>query len=137
MMENLELQFAENLIRLRSKKEKTQKALSEELDISESAIRQYELGRCIPEGKTLIALANYFDVTLDYLLYGFRPSAKSDVGKLKIFKEDDRVAIAAIMVRNGFMVRQGKEKRTPQGKAFDYYLYITKSDEDADGDVNE
>jgi len=42
--------------------------------------------------------------------------------KLRIFNEDDRMAVAAILVKNGYQVSQGKELRT--AKSYDYYLEV-------------
>ena len=42
--------------------------------------------------------------------------------KIKIFLEADRLTVAAILVKNGYTVRQGKEKRTSTGKSYDYFL---------------
>ncbi|WP_162523461.1 hypothetical protein [Calorimonas adulescens] len=50
--------------------------------------------------------------------------------KIKIFMEADRLTVAAILVKNGYTVRQGKEKRTSTGKSYDYYLE-TLDDENA------
>lgn len=50
--------------------------------------------------------------------------------KIKIFMEADRLTVAAILVKNGYTVRQGKEKRTRTGKSYDYYLE-TLDDENA------
>ena len=42
--------------------------------------------------------------------------------KLKIATESDRLAVAAVLVKNEYTVRQGKERR--EGKsAYDYFLY--------------
>jgi transcriptional regulator with XRE-family HTH domain len=46
----------------------TQKALSENLSMSERAMRHYEAGTREPEHKALIALADYFNVSLDWLV---------------------------------------------------------------------
>ncbi len=50
--------------------------------------------------------------------------------KLEIYKEDDRLAVAAILVKNGYRVSQGKEKKTPTGRAFVYYIEAQKVDEE-------
>ncbi len=50
--------------------------------------------------------------------------------KLEIYKEDDRLAVAAILVKNGYRVSQGKEKKTPAGRAFVYYIEAQKVDEE-------
>ncbi len=40
--------------------------------------------------------------------------------KIRIFNEDDRMKVAAILIKNGYQVSQGKELRT--AKSYDYYL---------------
>lgn len=42
--------------------------------------------------------------------------------KIRIFVEEDRLKVAAILVKNGYQVSQGKEPRTKGGKSYDYYL---------------
>lgn len=54
-----ELRLAENL---------TQKALSEELNITQFTYSNYETGYTQPSIETLIKLADYYHVTLDYLV---------------------------------------------------------------------
>ena len=41
--------------------------------------------------------------------------------KLRIFVEDDRLKVGAILIRNGYRVQQGKEKRLGS-KSYDYFL---------------
>ncbi len=45
----------------------TQEQLSEYLNVSVSAVSQWESGKTVPDVSTLLALANFFDVTLDEL----------------------------------------------------------------------
>ncbi len=42
--------------------------------------------------------------------------------KIRVFNEDDRMKVAAILVKNGYQVSQGKEPRSPKSKSYDYYL---------------
>lgn len=49
--------------------------------------------------------------------------------KIDINREDDRLTVAAILVKNGYTVRQGKERRTPNARAFTYYIEAEKADE--------
>ncbi len=42
--------------------------------------------------------------------------------KIRIFNEDDRLKVAAVLIKNGYRVSQDKEKRTPTGKSYDYFL---------------
>ena len=51
----------------RHQRDLTQEQLSEYLNVSVSAVSQWESGKTIPDVSTLIALANFFDITLDEL----------------------------------------------------------------------
>lgn len=44
--------------------------------------------------------------------------------KIRIFNEKDRMDVAAILVKNGYRVSQGKQLRAKTGKSYDYYLEI-------------
>lgn len=60
--------FGKHLKLLRKSKNLTQKQLAIFVDASESGIQNYELGTRKPTYDMLIALADYFDVSLDYLV---------------------------------------------------------------------
>lgn len=62
------MSFSERLVSLRKSKQITQKQLAEELGISEIAVQNYESQRRKPAFDVLIALADYFEVSLDYLV---------------------------------------------------------------------
>lgn len=47
-----------------------------------------------------------------------------DKVKLYVFKEEDRVAVGSILLKNGYTVSFGKERRTPTGKTLDYFLEV-------------
>jgi transcriptional regulator with XRE-family HTH domain len=62
-------QFCNKLKALRNYERKiTQKQLSENTDISIRVISEHENGNAIPSLITLIKLANYYDVSIDWLL---------------------------------------------------------------------
>ena len=60
-------QFGDHLKALRVAEGLTQKQLSEGVGASERGIQNYETGVRKPTYEMLIALADYFDVSLDYL----------------------------------------------------------------------
>lgn len=60
--------FAERLKQLRNERSLSQDALGKEMGISRYAIYTYESGKAFPTVEGLLALADYFDVTTDYLL---------------------------------------------------------------------
>lgn len=57
-----------NLRTLRKQRGLSLKALGEALGLAESTISLYETGRRQPDNDTLVKIANFFGVTIDYLL---------------------------------------------------------------------
>lgn len=66
---------------------------------------------------------------------------KKDVGglimadsvmELKIYNLEDRLAVAQILIKNGYTVSQGKRQRNPAGKALEYFLKVSESPDNAD-----
>lgn len=64
----------ENLKAARKKSGKTQKEVADSLGVGQSTYKNYECGLREPNGDTIVALANLFGVSTDYLLG--RPDAK-------------------------------------------------------------
>lgn len=60
--------FAERLVSLRQAKGLTQVELAELLNISRGALSLYELGRREPDFETASKIADFFGVSVDYLL---------------------------------------------------------------------
>ena len=60
--------FHEKLRDCRLSRKSSQKELADLLGISERGYRHYELGSREPDIEGLIALADFFDVSLDYLV---------------------------------------------------------------------
>ena len=59
--------FSERLIELRKARNLTQKQVYEGIGMSMLEYQRYEYGEREPSYQKLIALADYFDVSLDYL----------------------------------------------------------------------
>lgn len=62
------MNFPERLANLRKTNSVTQKYLAEKTGISEIGIRSYESRRRQPTSDKLIALADFFNVSIDYLV---------------------------------------------------------------------
>jgi len=60
--------LADSLKNCRKHMNKTQRVVAEELGISEISYQNYELGRREPSIETLTKLADYFGVSIDYLV---------------------------------------------------------------------
>jgi len=58
----------ERLKKLRTNAKQTQKQVAESIGIMEEAYRTYELGKHIPVAKMIVALADHFDTSTDYIL---------------------------------------------------------------------
>jgi len=60
--------FGENLRTLRERHDMTQESLGKLLNVTQSTIAYYESGKKQPTLETLIIIADYFEVSTDYLL---------------------------------------------------------------------
>ncbi len=60
--------FAERLLELRKNKNLSQMGLSKETGISQTIIAQYERNKVSPTAEMIVKIADYFQVTTDYLL---------------------------------------------------------------------
>lgn len=63
-----DMAFSRRLQELREAKNLDRKTLAELCGLSKDLVGQYERGERQPSAKSLIALADYFDVSVDYLL---------------------------------------------------------------------
>lgn len=90
--------FGERLKELRLKKKLKQSELGKEIGISASTIGMYEQGRRFADQSTLIKLAQYFNVTTDYLL-GFSEtnySVNATIAGLSPIQEDEIITNESI-----------------------------------------
>lgn len=62
------MEFRQRLQQLREKKRISRIVLSELCGLSGDTIRRYERGECEPTLHSLVAIADFFDVSVDYLL---------------------------------------------------------------------
>lgn len=62
------IKFSERLQELRKENKMTQKSMAEFLEIKVRSYQSYEGGDRRPDYEKLVALADYFGVTTDYLL---------------------------------------------------------------------
>lgn len=67
---------AENLVALRKGRKLTQQELADALHYSDKSISKWELGKAIPTVDILKAFADYYGVTVDFLLTEGQASAK-------------------------------------------------------------
>lgn len=64
----MENKFPERLKRMRERNQLKQCVLSELCGLNRNAIKRYEAGKAEPTVSSLESIADYFDVSIDYLL---------------------------------------------------------------------
>lgn len=82
---------------LRENKGILQKDLGEILGVSTSTIGMYEQGRREPDNGTLKKIANYFEVSIDYLL------DNEKIEKRKQKELEEKETLKNVLIENGFM----------------------------------
>lgn len=99
----------------------------------ESAIQSYEAGRTDIPLSALISIMGVLKISFADLERGSKaePQAEKPV-EILIYNQEDRLNTAAILVKNGYTVEQGKRKKTETGKVMDYFLRIRKYSDSAD-----
>ena len=65
-----EINISKNIADLRKKARITQEQLAAALNVSSQAVSKWETNTCQPDTMTLPLIANYFNVSVDYLFYG-------------------------------------------------------------------
>lgn len=77
---------------LRTKKGVSQQIVADYLEITRQAYSNYENGNRDPDNETLLKLAEYFEVSVDYLLRG-KERAPTPEGERKPDIEDVKIAL--------------------------------------------
>lgn len=81
-----------NIIFLRKGKKWTQLELAEKMDYSDKAISKWERGESSPDPDALLALANLFDVQIDYFFH------ENEVEQKKYVKQSNQMFINGLLV---------------------------------------
>lgn len=75
--------FGTRLKRLRINKDMTQQDFAEYFDLNKSSISKYEKDKNLPENQLLMEIADYFNVSVDYLLCRTNNPTSLNDAKLK------------------------------------------------------
>lgn len=100
-MAELRSVIANNISDLRTSRKMTQLELAEKLHYSDKAVSKWERGESVPEIGTLVAIADLFGVTLDYLVSEkhdapIEPERNESIENDKKRKKRNRAIIAAL-----------------------------------------
>ena len=111
--------FSKNLVHLRKAKKISQYELADKLGFSRRTIANYELGTQEPDFKTLVLIADFFEVSTDKLLRYSSSKKESTINRklqIKNFRKQQRVTQAEIANLLGIarttyaMYEQGKRE---------------------------
>lgn len=74
--------FAANIVKLRKTAKLTQAEFAEKINYSDKAVSKWERGEALPDLYTVKAIADFFDVKVDYLIAEPKPEKPKIFGKL-------------------------------------------------------
>lgn len=80
------MNFSERLRELRAEKDVTQIELAKKTGLSNGCIAMLEINKREPTGNTLIALSNFFECSIDYLL-----GREDDLGVIQVYPQTDKL----------------------------------------------
>ncbi|MBQ7373482.1 MAG: helix-turn-helix transcriptional regulator [Clostridia bacterium] len=99
-MEELKVIFAQNLANLRKQMKLTQVEFAEKINYSDKAVSKWERGESIPDVSVLKGIADFFGVTIDFLVtkHELEPKQTQTTKYEKKVKTQNRALISAITV---------------------------------------
>lgn len=92
------MELQERLVLLRNQSQLSQEALGEKLYVSRQTISNWERGKTYPDINSLLLIAAYFDVSLDYLIKGDVDMMRKQVDKKRIFQMLLLLALASFLL---------------------------------------
>ncbi|MFB5267888.1 helix-turn-helix domain-containing protein [Paenibacillus enshidis] len=116
----------ERISALRENRKLTQEELASQLQISRASLSHYEKNRRKPDFDTLHKIADFFQVSIDYLLGrddDFVPAAKDEILE---FSENLELSDENILERFSFAI-DGKELTPEEAKRFIAFIRAERS----------
>ena len=87
-----------NLLMLRKNAGLTQQALADEFHLSQQTIYKYERGHAEPDIKTLKQFADFFGVTVDFLIGNEKPVGEKElITKIRKLTPEVKIALNAFI----------------------------------------
>lgn len=98
------MEFGNRLYNLRKNKKLSQNDLAKKLGFSQSSINYWEKGQRTPSIEAARIIADFFDVTLNYLLYGQELNHVSGIpeGKVRITIDDAHMDVDPVQFLKAF-----------------------------------
>ena len=122
------MSFGENLRSLIEERNMTQKELAMQLNIAPSTMGSYVQNTREPDFATLKLLANYFDVSIDYLLDNFtgKVADRQEAELLRIFRSlpDEQKSICIEQCR--VFVRMNYQEKEAKSSSWIFAIVINR-----------
>ena len=119
-----------NVIRaLRSSRSLSQEELSQQLNVHQTAIRQWETGKTNPDMNQAIRLADFFGVSVDYILGRSNDNNPPEVASPTTA---DDIVILARNAGEKVTEEEMRELKNEIARTIDYFIY-KKTQEKQDG----
>lgn len=125
------MNFAQKLTNLRIQNGYSQEKLAEKLYVSRQAVSKWEVGTTLPETDKIIAISNFFNVSIDYLLKEDVSSNHADNLERTVIKflgaarDMDEISQKLVeIIRDGIIDRAEKEQLKYMIKALDEIALI-------------
>lgn len=103
-MEKLEQIIASNLIYLRKKAKLTQLEFGEKFNYSDKTVSKWELGTVIPSVDVLKSIADFYNVSVDYILTEHRSQKEFDSEISKVVNPKDKFLFIGLAVTIAWVV---------------------------------
>lgn len=100
----------ERIVKLRKSRNITQEELAKKIGATRSALSQYEIGTRSPDYDTLKRIADYFEVSTDYLL-GKTDQPHAAATTVESIKERKAAAITTVAEKFGFDLTKEEDYR--------------------------
>jgi len=123
--------FTQRLKELRKNKKLTQSEVAKELEIASSTYSNYEQGSRFPDQKTLINLAKFYEVSIDYLLGETDSKLSEDKIATMIADDPDLLEFFNTIKNNNELKRLFKHTKGLSSKSIKQIIKIIKTFEES------
>lgn len=118
--------YGHRIAKLREQRKLTQEELSKQLSISRASLSHYEKNRRVPDYETLNKIADFFNVTVDYLIGRTDDPTPPENEHIKLFEESLELSDEKILERFSLLV-DGRELTPEEAKRFIAFIRAERS----------
>lgn len=113
------MSFQEQLQKLRKAKGLSQEKLAEVLGISRQAVAKWEVGHSYPDIARLIALSDYFKVSIDKLVNDYEENCRLNIEERKVKSIDEDIIEFLCRAKKATYAGSGKEGESSRPNSHD------------------